>query len=220
MATKAKGKPDAANPNTNTLTVLAKPGDTESVTIARTLLRPCVQAASTLKKYTEWMVGADLTGLVEELDAQAKAANDGDLKRPEGMLMIQAHTLDAIFNSLAQRAALNMGEYLDAADRYMRLALKAQSQCRATLETLAAVKNPPPVAFVRQANIGYNQQVNNSMSPPAGASRARETEIRQNELLEVRHGERLDTATTRPASGNDPQLATVGGGDRAAHGRG
>jgi hypothetical protein len=35
------------------------------------------------------------------------------------------------------------------------LALKAQSQCRATLETLAAIKNPQPVAFVRQANIAH-----------------------------------------------------------------
>jgi hypothetical protein len=35
---------------------------------------------------------------------------------------------------------------------YLRLGLKAQSQCRATLETLAAIKNPRPVAFVQQAN--------------------------------------------------------------------
>jgi hypothetical protein len=47
-----------------------------------------------------------------------------------------------------------MGEYVDAADTYMRLALRAQSQCRATLETLAAIKNPP-VAFANQANIAH-----------------------------------------------------------------
>jgi hypothetical protein len=29
----------------------------------------------------------------------------------------------------------------------------------------------------------------------------------------------MDIGKTRPASGADPQLATVGGGDRAAHGR-
>jgi hypothetical protein len=34
----------------------------------------------------------------------------------------------------------------------MRFGLKAQAQCRATLETLAAIKNPPTV-FARQANI-------------------------------------------------------------------
>ena len=52
------------------------------------------------------------------------------------MLTAQAHTLDALFTALVQRAALNSGEYIGAADTYNRLALKAQSQCRATLETL------------------------------------------------------------------------------------
>jgi len=38
--------------------------------------------------------------------------------------------LDSFFTKMALRAALNMGEYLNAAETYMRLALKAQSQCR------------------------------------------------------------------------------------------
>jgi hypothetical protein len=38
----------------------------------------------------------------------------------------------------------------------MRLALKAQSQCRATLETLAQIKNPP-VVLARQANIAQGR---------------------------------------------------------------
>ena len=50
------------------------------------------------------MVDADLVGLIEGLAAQEKAVNDGDLKRAEAMLTIQAHTLDSIFNNLAQRA--------------------------------------------------------------------------------------------------------------------
>jgi hypothetical protein len=44
----------------------------------------------------------------------------------------------------------------------MRLALKAQGQCRATLETLAVLKNPPTV-FAKQANIAAGaQQVTNT----------------------------------------------------------
>jgi hypothetical protein len=47
----------------------------------------------------------------------------------------------------------------------MRLALKAQGQCRATLETLAAIKNPP-VVFAKQRNISHgHQQVNNGAAP-------------------------------------------------------
>jgi hypothetical protein len=34
-------------------------------------------------------------------------------------------------------------------DPFLRLALKAQSQCRATWEAIAEVKNPRAVAFVR-----------------------------------------------------------------------
>jgi len=46
----------------------------------------------------------------------------------------------------------------------LKLALRAQNQCRATIETLSVVKNPPTATFVRQANIAAgHQQVNNGM---------------------------------------------------------
>ena len=70
---------------------------------------------------------------------------------------MQAHTLDALFNESARRAGNNLGHYPDTVDKYMRLALMAQSQCRTTIETLAEIKNPRPVAFVKQANIANNQ---------------------------------------------------------------
>ncbi len=62
----------------------------------------------------------------------------------------QAVTLNTMFTHLAGLAGKT--EYVDHLDRYMRLALKGQGQCCATLETLAAIKNPP-VVFARQANI-------------------------------------------------------------------
>jgi hypothetical protein len=89
-------------------------------------------------------------------------------------LAIQAHTLDTIFNELARRSAANVGEYMEAAERYMRLALKAQSQCRATIETLAEIKNPKPVAFVQQANIANGPQQVNNGPLPCRRTRARE----------------------------------------------
>jgi hypothetical protein len=52
----------------------------------------------------------------------------------------------------------------------MRLALKAQSQCRATIETLAEIKNPQPVAFVQQADVAHGpQQINNGPTAPCGS---------------------------------------------------
>ena len=47
-----------------------------------------------------------------------------------------------MFAELARRAANNMGEYMDATERYGRLALKAQANCRATLEALAKLHQP------------------------------------------------------------------------------
>jgi hypothetical protein len=132
------------------------------------------------------------------------------------MLMTQAHTLDAIFNELARRAASNMGEYMNAMERYLRLALKAQSQCRATLETLATIKNPP-VIYAKQANIANGPQQVNNGTPPAHAGG--KTAIEPNKLLEHEHGQRLDTETTGAAIGADKGLETVGAIDRAEVGR-
>lgn len=128
-------------------------------------------------------------GLVEALSEQTDAAISGDTSRAEAMLAAQAHTLDTIFNHLARRAALDLGEYLDATDTCMRLALRAQSQFRVTLETLAAVQNPPLVRSVRQANAANGpRQVNNGPAP----SRARTADTPQYGLLDATDGERPD----------------------------
>jgi len=109
-------------------------------------------------------------------------AADRSLSSAEALLMSQALALNTVFGELARRAALNMGEYMDATDKYMRLALKAQGQCRATLETLAVIKNPP-VVFAKQANIAHGpQQVNNGAGLPA---RTENATIPPNELLEA-----------------------------------
>ena len=114
-----------------------------------------------------------------------------------------------------------MQEHLLQFETHFRLALKAQSQCRATLETLAVIKNPPNVAFVRQANIANGpQQVNNAPPPVGEGSRARKTENLQNKLLGAQNGERLDTGTASTAIGVDSHLETVGAIDRAEDGRG
>jgi len=42
---------------------------------------------------------------------------------------------------------------------HMRLAFKAQSQARATIETSAEIKNPHQFAFVKQANIFAVQEL-------------------------------------------------------------
>jgi hypothetical protein len=132
----------------------------------------------------------------------------GDLSGLEATLTAQAINLDKIFNEMARRAASNMGQYRDSMEVYMKLALKAQSQCRTTLQTLAEIKNPQPVAFVKQANIAHGpQQINNGTPPPE--SRAEKNQNQPNELLEVNNGKRLDTGTTQETIRSDTAMATL-----------
>src|SRR5215831_13880312 len=102
----------------------------------------------------------DVPALLEILRLQAAAAKGNDLAQAEAMLMNQASALQSLFGRLAERG---MGcNDVPAFEANMRVALRAQAQCRATLETLAALKNPP-VVFARQANIAAGpQQVNNA----------------------------------------------------------
>jgi hypothetical protein len=96
---------------------------------------------------------------------------------------------------------------VDHFDKYMRLALKAQGQCRATVETLAFMKNPP--VFARQANIAHGpQQVNNGIVAN-GIPRTQAIENTPIKLLEA-YGERLDGCTSKAAGDRDSALATVG----------
>ena len=211
-------KSDLANPNK--VNVAARPDETKAQAMARNALHPTVSGGIAIKAFgRKYGDDLELGALVGELSVQAKRATQGDLKRAEAMLMVQAHTLDAIFNELGQRAAMNMGEYLGATETYLRLALKAQSQCRATLETLAAIKNPQPVAFVRQANIAAGpQQVNNGIPAeqyaPARAH-AGKSETTPSRLSEGSNELRQDTGAPALAVGGDPQVEALGKIDRS-----
>jgi hypothetical protein len=202
-------KPPKARP---TLAVAKKsPDETDAAVLARTVLRSSVNAAAAALCFQNVVPGAELefSALVDELADQCKQASDGNLGMAEQTLLAQAITLDQVFNNLLRRAAGNMGERPDAVDRYLKYGLRAQNQCRATLETLAAIKNPP-VVFARQANIAHGHQQVNNGEP----TRAREIQSEQSKLLEQTHGERLDTGATGAAGNADTHLEAVG----AVHG--
>lgn len=163
------------------------------------------------------------TELLETLLQSGKAVNGNDLSQAEQVLNAQALTLNLMFTELSTRAALNIGANMGAVEIYLRLALKAQAQSRATFETLATIK-APPVLFARQANInnGGQQQVNNGSSPVAGSvpAHASDPKTTPTELLEQPHGEWLDTGATRTAGRNDPHLAPLGEVNRPSDSRG
>jgi hypothetical protein len=197
-------------------------GETQGRAVARRELRPTVGAARTLRcVLAEAAPDLTLTDLCDELHEVAKVVVAGDMKRPEAVLLVQVETLNALFNDLTRLAYDSLSHHSGEAERLFRLAFRAQGQARATLETLALMKNPP-VVFAKniQANIanGGPQQVVN------GVARARPQEIEESgrsELLEQTHGEpRLDTRKTSSTGTENPVLATVGVLNRAENGPG
>ena len=122
------------------------------------LLMSTAQSAIAMELWGKYAGDVDLAELVGGLQKKVDAVHNGDMKPVEAMLYAQAMTLQTMFTNLARRAANQ--EHLKQFQTHMTLALKAQAQCRSTLEALAQVKNPMP--YIKQANIASGpQQVNN-----------------------------------------------------------
>jgi hypothetical protein len=211
MTTKKKATPKAEGRMEARPAEAPKPA--ESKAKARMALLPSVNAAAVVSLYAK-PIGIDDQDIASLMDCLADEVKDvwaGDMKRAEAMLYGQAQALQSIFMALARRATTQ--EYLKQWEGYLRMALKAQNQCRMTLETLATIKNPP-VVFARQANInnGGQQQVNNEMARQTVASRTRETRPEKpNELSETNH-ELLPDVGASPAASEAGRSAEVRSG--------
>lgn len=105
----------------------------------------------------------DFHCLREEITKACDAVNAGDMRLPERIAFAQAHTLNHLFNRLAQRALDNLGRPMF--EPFMRLALRAQAQSARTLETLATLKSP--TVFAKQLNVANQQVVSNGNAVPA-----------------------------------------------------
>jgi hypothetical protein len=178
--------------------------------------------AITSRNFNKHFIGeTDLTETVASMFDKVKAVNNGNTKQLEATLTAQATSLDTIFNELARRSCMNMGEHLSATETYMRLALKAQAQCARTIEVLAAMKNPP-VVFAKQANItNGNQQINNGSLPTNNPAHAGKNINQPNELLEAQyHGEWMDNGKKAKTSATDTAMATLETLDRGENASG
>lgn len=194
--------------------------DADQLTLARKFAEVYTSpelAAHRVLNATDMKVGlgeaVDVPTLIDQLREQAKKVNSGDLTQVEAMLVGQATALQTLFSRLTERAF--GAEYMANFETFLKLALRAQSQSRSTLEALAAIKSPP-VLIAKQANLTTGpQQINNGT---ISGDRARKAGNLQNELLESSDGKRLDTGASGTAGGVDPQLEAVGAGKGAAHG--
>ncbi|MDR3429987.1 hypothetical protein [Silvimonas sp.] len=183
----------------------------EAKATARLALRPSANAAAVVQEYAKPFGDQSIGALAEAIAASNTALADGDMKQVEAMLMGQAQALQAMFMNFSRRALKQ--EYQKNLESFFGMALKAQNQCRMTLQTLGEVKNPRLAVFAGQANVTSGpQQVINGAAP----SRAREENANlTNELLEQDHGERLDTRAPGTASGVNQAMETVGEKHRA-----
>ena len=125
----------------------AHQGETEAQTMGRALIEPYFRHGAVAHAVLGKMLGkipgdAQLDDFGRAMQAKAKATGEGNMALPSEILTTQALTLDALFTEFARRATNNMGDYVQTAERYGRLAFKAQSNCRATLEALAKLHQP------------------------------------------------------------------------------
>ena len=135
---------------------------------------------------------------MQVLEKTIQQIQSGDLSKIEEMYISQAVALEVMFTSLARRAKNQ--EKLLQYETHMRFALKAQNQCRATLQALVQLKQPSQTTFVKQANIAQgHQQVNNL---------AEKNITPQNELLKDSHA-KLDNGATPTTKGIDTTLEAL-----------
>ncbi|MBW8364708.1 MAG: hypothetical protein K0M39_09145 [Rhizobium sp.] len=157
----------------------------------------------------------DTPTMLATLRDQAAAVRRGDMAHAEAMLINQASSLQALFVRLSERAMEQT--HMPNIEGFMRLALRSQSQCRATLETLATIKNPP-IVYAKQANFAAgHQQVNNGIPAP---TQAREIETEQTQLSGGSHELLPDTRASGETGRTNPTLEALGEGDRAEVRRG
>ena len=148
-------------------------------------------------------------GVLLELEAQIAAIEAGNLARPTAILAAHVETLNTVFYALIRSGFEYRGSPYQ--EEKLRLALRVQSQLRATIRDLADLKNPRPF-HVQQANIGNAVQVNNCVvakdqNPP-------------NKLLEQQPNEWMDARTAQAAGSGNSSLEAVEAIHRTADDRG
>ena len=144
-----------------------------------------------------------------QLSDKIKVIQNGDTKSMEAMLFGQAQALQTMFVSLGRKAAgqSQLPHYI----AFMNLALKAQSQSRATIQALTELKYPKQATFVKQANISNgNQQVNNANSIQTPPAHAKEIINQPNELLEANNdSEKMDGGTAQTTIYQDKAMEAL-----------
>lgn len=202
------------------LTIVRRDGVSDATLMAEASVNPAINAASLIDAYQYDAFGdgaVEMDALVGTLKASMDKTHSGDMAELEDMLLGQATALQTMFVSLAKRAQRQ--EYQKNLEAFLGLALKAQSQSRATIQAIVELKFPRQATFVKQANIASGpQQVNNVVA----SSRTLKNQSEQIEVLAgVTHSStEMDTRATTAPAGGDSTVETVAAGHRPKKRRG
>jgi len=186
----------------------------ESAALGSVLTDPALAGGMVASTYGGPMLSAWKTISANDvqaaIDLMADAVKGGDLSDMESMLTAQAVALQSMFTALAARATQVRG--IAEINAITSLALRAQAQSRATVDSIVNLKHPRTTVIAKQANIaaaGGQQQVNNGvLASPAPAHEA--TSPNKLKALEMGNGSTpLDAGATRPASRGRSGDATV-----------
>ena len=153
-----------------------------------------------------------LADSISALSDKITTIQNGDMQPIEAMLIGQAQALQTMFVSLGRQAASKTS--LPQYTAFMNLALKAQTQSRATIQALTELKYPKQTNFVKQANIANgHQQINNGQASNETSTRApartKKIEHQPNELLSEMNHATLDSSGTATTGAIDQAMATV-----------
>ncbi len=158
-------------------------GRTEEEKLANIGLSPEFKAAVTAHAYAPLVGTQDLAAVFQRVgELSTRSVKDGS-KDLEYMLTSQAIALDSIFNRLAVQAQASVGKHPKVVETYLRLALKAQSQCRATAEALAAIKSPKQ--YINQTNVAGAMQINIDAENSHVDRRAESKDATSNQTVEA-----------------------------------
>lgn len=212
-----------ASTNSAATATLAVPKSREeSIALGSMLMTPTHGCAEVVAGYRapafkHWReITADDAAAALELTVEGVQL--GLLDDLEAMLVSQAVALNAMFVSMANRAARQ--DSRENITAMTTLALKAQAQSRATISALVELKHPRGATFIKQANVTSGpQQVNNGIeqarTPTSAPVPARESERTSppNELSAPEHangGTILHPGTAGSPGRTHPALAPVG----------
>ena len=206
--------------------------------IAEQAIDPNVTSAAVVAAFWECLDGGiDPQAGYEAMRAHVAQARKNVRASAEATLLGQAAALNAIFADMARRRAqAHLGRPGRAAERYLRLAMRAQNQCRATLNALAELSRQrpdvvePSERIVRiERRIVYPERRPNEEPVAAGrapypASDAADSGAdvegtTSGSGWETRsYGAGLDGGTARRLFADDARAQTMGALDRPAYG--